>query len=320
MFQLPLARATFEAMEIGQTLGPVDLTVDDHEIKSYCFTTDDYHPWITTNDSPFNARVAPAALLVPQLLRLLNTRFDPNTEVGIHQKEEVWFHSPIFVGEKVRTSAIFVDKYVKRGFGYIVTEAEARAVSDGRLLVKHRCTEIAEVLPGTVLGSNGKAADTATRRVSGLFSDDLPLVDRAAAETSVGSRMLGQTKVIHQDQMSVFSNVQAFWRSLHTDLDRANQAGFRATIAQGLMQTMYASELGTTFFGESWFTAGWLSMSFLHPLYAGDSVTAKAVVVNRVSDRGTIVLEAEFWLENQDSVKTAVGWLRAPIAKEGSRQ
>ena len=64
-----------------------------------------------------------AAILVPWLLRLLNTRYDPNTEVGLHQKEEIWFDSPVRLGERVILTGSFTDKYVKRDKGYIVTNA-----------------------------------------------------------------------------------------------------------------------------------------------------------------------------------------------------
>ena len=304
-----LREATFEAMEVGETLGPVQLDIDDHFIKSFAFTTDDYHPWSMVETSPFGGRVGHAGILVPELLRLLNTKFDPNTEVGLHQKEEVWFHSPVHVDERVVLSGAFTDKYVKREKGYIVTDAEARSLKDDRLIVRHRSIEIARVEPGTHLGSSSGAPPA--RRVIGEYPEDRDPVERVTRSTPPGAPVRGPVKWIHQDQMSVFSNVQSFWHNIHTDIRVARGAGFPSTLAQGLMETMYVSELGTKLFGPSWFTTGWTLMTFLQPVFPGDELVTKGVVLGPPADSGEDRVELEFWIENQDGVKAAVGWLSA---------
>jgi acyl dehydratase len=308
--QQRLRDASFEAMEVGETLGPTRLVVDDHVVKWCAFTTDDYHPWFMSGDGcPFAHRVGHAAILVPDLLRLLNTKFDPNTEVGLHQKEEIWIDSPVRVGEEVELSGAFVDKYTKRGQGYVVTDAEARSVEDGRLIVRHRSTEIARIQPGTELGSS--SAPEPSRRVTGEFSSDREAATVVTSSTEVGTPVVGPRKVVHQDQMSVFSNVQSFWRNLHTDLDTARAAGFETTLAQGLMETMYVSELGTSLFGASWFTTGWSQMIFVGPVAPGDTLDLKGVVTGHVEAESGTRVELEAWIENQEGVKTLVGWLSA---------
>lgn len=309
-----LRDASFEAMEVGETLGPVRLVVDDHMIKWCAFTTDDYLPWALTGEgSPFGGRIGHAAILVPDLLRLLNTKFDPNTEVGLHQKEEVWFSSPVRLGEEVELRAAFVDKYTKRGKGYIVTEGDARAVSDGRLLVRKRSTEIARVDADVELGS--RSAPSPSRQVTGEWPEDRPVASVVSAQTAPGTRVLGPMKHVHQDQMSVFSNVQAFWRNIHTDVDAARAAGFDSTLAQGLMETMYLSQLGTQIFGASWFTSGWMQTIFVGPVRPEDRLETRAVVIatEPAADRGARI-ELEAWIENQAAEKTAVGWLGALAA------
>jgi len=306
-----LRDASFEAMEVGETFGPVRLVVDDHMVKWCAFTTDDYLPWALTGaESPFGGRVGHAAILVPDLLRLLNTKFDPNTEAGLHQKEEVWFSSPVHVGEEVELHASFVDKYTKRGKGYIVTEGEARSVADGRLLVRKRSTEIARVDPNVELGS--RSASEPSRKVMGEWPQDRPAATVVSAETTPGTHVLGPAKHVHQDQMSVFSNVQAFWRNIHTDIEAAQAAGFDSTLAQGLMETMYLSQLGTQLFGAAWFTSGWMQTIFVGPVRPNDRLQTRAVVIatEPAKDGGSRV-ELEAWIENQAAEKTAVGWLGA---------
>jgi acyl dehydratase len=306
-----LKEATFEAMEVGEQLGPIDLVVDDHAIKRFAFTVDDYNPWFLDDGaSPFGERTGHAALLVPELLRLLNTRYDPNTEVGLHQKEEIWFASPTRLGERVRLSGSFTDKYVKRGKGYIVTDAEARSLDDGRLLVRHQSIEIARVDTDVQLGGGSGERSAATRYVKGEFPVDRPVAQRVERGTLPGTPFVGPAKRLYQDQMSVFSNVQAFWRNIHTDVAVARLAGSDRTIAQGLMLSVYISELGTRLFGRGWHETGWTLHTFLHPVFAGDTLVAKAVVIDPPQSAEPGTVELEVWVENQDGVKAAVGWMR----------
>jgi len=314
----PLKDATFEAMEVGEELGPIELVVDDHYVKRFAFCVDDHHPWCVGGGSPFGGRVGHAAILVPELLRLLNTRYDPNTEVGLHQKEEIWFSSAVHLDEPVILTGSFVDKYVKRDKGYIVTDAEARSRVDGRLLVRHRSIEIARVDPDVNLGGGSSVPAGDARRVEGVFPDDREPVARARADLPVGTPVIGPAKRVHQDQMSVFSNVQAFWRNIHTDLDVARKAGSDRTIAQGLMESIYISELGTSFFGRSWFETGWTFHTFVHPVYADDVLETRAVVCGRPESPAGPRLELEVWLENQDGVKVAVGWLSAVVGEDAT--
>jgi acyl dehydratase len=299
-------QATFEAMTVGEVLGPIELVVDDHYVKQFAFAVDDFSPLV-------DGRVArvPAAVLVPELLRLLNTRYDPNSESALHQKEEIWFSSPPRLGEPVTMSGEFVDKYVKRGKGYVATDAVARSLDDGRVLVRHRAIEVAEVDEGIQMGG-GSAAPPA-RRVNGVFPTDIEPITRANETIAPGTPVLGPAKSMHQDQMSVFSNIDAFWRSIHTDEQAAQRTGSDRTIAQGLMEAVYLCEMGERFFGEAWATTGWVATNFLAPVFAGDRLWCKGVVLSPEDREDPDRTELEVWIENQDGVKTAVGWIGARL-------
>lgn len=302
-----LKEATFEAMEVGEQLGPIEIVVDDHYVKQFAFAVDDYAPI-----SDGVATGAHAAILVPELLRLLNTRYDPNTEVGLHQREEVWIHSLPKVGERVTLVGEFVDKYVKRGKGYIVTDASARSAEDGRLLVRHRSTEVARVEEGVEMGAG--SASKPRRAVKGEFPEGVEPAREASPGLAPGTPVLGPAKTLHQDQMSVFSNAAAFWRTIHTDPAAAAKAGSEQTIAQGLMEAMYVSELGARFFGAEWARSGWMSVAFLAPVFAGDELRTKAVVAEPESREDPERLELEVWVENGAGAKAAVGWIGAKIS------
>jgi acyl dehydratase len=305
-------RPTFEAITVGDIVGPVRLDVDAHFARRYAFTVDDYDPlWFRADEDPA-AKLTPMAL-VPDLLRLFFEIYDPEEDFGIHQKEEVWLHGLVPIGETVELTGKFVDKYVKRDKGYYVVEAEARSARSGELYVAHRIVEIAELDPGSELAT-GSAPPSGQRWVKGDWpADREPL--RSVKDASVGDPVLGPSKRIRQDQMSVFSNIEAFWRSIHTDAETAQRAGHRAPLAQGMMGACYVSEMAAAVFGPGWHESGHLDVSFVAPMYAGDEVQARGVVVDIAEgDSGTADrAELEVWLQTQDGVKVCVGWIDSEV-------
>jgi acyl dehydratase len=307
MTETALKEATFEAMEVGEKLGPIEIVVDDHYIKQFAFSVDDYAPLANGR-----ATHAHAAILVPELLRLLNTRYDPNSEVGLHQREEVWIASPVRVGEAVTMHGEFVEKYVRRGKGYVVTDAVAVSADDGRLLTRHRATEVARVDESVEMGA--RTAAPARREVKAEWRVDLEPVGEARPNLAPGTPVPGPVKQLYQDQISVFSNVGAFWRTIHTDRDAARKAGSDRTIAQGLMEAVYVSELASSFYGDAWFRSGWMSLVFLAPAFAGDTLTCRGSVTEPDTREDPNRLELEVWVENQDGVNVTVGWVGADAA------
>ena len=297
----------YELMEVGEVLGPVEIDIDSHFIKSAAFTVDDYHEWHVGTSSPFGRPIAHGAALLCDLLRLLYTRYDPDRDRGLHQREEFTLHSPVFLGERVRLTGRFVEKYVKRGRGYIVTEAEARTVGDDRLIIRHLATETTDIPADSTREDTPREAGP-SRRVNGVFPADRDVITELTADVQVGDPLRGPVKTIHQDQMSVYSGAHLFWRSIHTDRAVAVDSGMKDTVAQGLMEASYLSEWATTLFGKSWFETGWASLSFLAPVYPGDTVSVFGVVSDLKDAEGGTTVELEVWVENQDGVKAAVGW------------
>jgi acyl dehydratase len=305
----------YELFEIGEEFGPTEILVDDHFIKTYAFTVDDYHPWsFDENASPFGERVGQAAILLGDLLRLLNTRYDPFQDFGLHQREQVWFCSPVRLGERVQLTGRVVETFLRRGRGYFVTDAEARSLEDGRVLVRHRAIECAEIGDPASLGGGSAPASNA-RRVTAVYPADREVVKVASPTLAVGTPLPPLRKVVHQEQMSVYSNVQEFWRTAHTDLAAARSQGLETTLAQGLMAASYVSEMATGFFGPTWFTTGHLELAFVAPFGPGTDVRVLGVVsdVREVDGAGRV--EIETWVERtSDGTKVAVGWADAVVA------
>lgn len=304
-----LKEARFELVEVGEEFGPVEEVITDYKVKQFAFTVDDFHPWYF-GESPFGRRIGHAAILANDLLQLFTTVYDANTVVGLHTQEELWFHNPVFVGERVRLWGKYVDKYERRGKGYVVMEAEARG-EDGRLLVRHRGVEIMHIQPGPVVG--GGTAREVERRVTGEYRRDVEPVSRARPGLLAGTPLTRLVKTVTQEQMSVFSGCGRHLRNIHTDIEVARRGGLPGTIAQGMMEFIYITELLTSFFGVSWFTTGWQKMKFLRPVFAGETVVCRGVVTGETSDTEGTRLELEVWVENAQGQMTAAGWASARV-------
>ena len=96
-------------------------------------------------------------------------------------------------------------------------------------------------------------------------------------------------------------------RSIHTDEEWARKKGFRAPLAQGMMSTAYVSEMMTNFLGEGFVKGGTLSMAFLQPVYAGDTLTVHGVVKEKRPEGAATRVVVEVWCENQEGERTAAG-------------
>lgn len=297
--------AVFANMQVGEKLGPLRVTVDEHFLRSHAFALADDVSWPVT---PTPAASGPASLLVPDLLRLLNTVYDPNSETALHQREEIELHSPIRLGEEVEMEGSFVDKFTKRGKGYTTVEATARSLADGRELITHRATEMSE-MAGVEIGAGSAAPPS--RRVTGESDESLPPAARWSDDLERRRPLAGLTKTVHQSQMSVFSNVGEFWHTIHTDIAVAKAAGSDRTIAQGIMETMYVAEFAGSFFGPAWQTSGWSSMTFLAAVHAGDTLSLGGAVLAPDEREDPDRAEAEVWIDNQDGDTTLVGWIAA---------
>jgi len=306
-----LKEGLYELVEIGEEFGPIEEVITDHKIKAFAFMMDDYHPWYF-GDSPFGKHIGHAGILANDLLQLFTTVYDANTVVGLHTQEELWFVNPVFVGERVRLYGKYVEKYQRRGKGYVVMEADARG-EDGRVLLRHRGVEILHIEPGPVVGKS--TAEAVEKRVTGEYRKDLEPVQRARAGLPAGTPLPPLVKHVTQEQVAVFSGVGKHLRNIHTDIEIARKGGLPNTMIQGMMECVYLTEMLTSFFGPAWFTTGWEKMKFIRPVYSGESITARGAVTGESRDAEGTRLELEIWVENAAGQMTAAGWASARVGE-----
>jgi acyl dehydratase len=302
----------FENLSIPEHFGPVRLVIDDHKIKRFAFTQDDYGDWYL-RDSPFGGRIGHAGLLTNDLVQLFTTEFAASRTVGLHTEEQLWFQSPVRLGEEVTLEGEYVDAYERRGQGYVVMEATATA-GDGRTILRHRGVEILRTVPGSVAGRAATSGKPDKARITGEVDPRAPVVERAAADVTEGTVMSPLLKSVTQEQASVFSRIGEYVRNIHNDLALARAGELRIPIVQGQQQCCMLTELLTRFVGPSFFTTGWLRVKFVQPVEVFEAleVTGRVVGVAVLAD-GTRRLDLEVWIRRHDGQLSTVGWARADL-------
>jgi len=112
--------------------------------------------------------------------------------------------------------------------------------------------------------------------------------------------------IMTQAKMEAYSRLEGEV-SIHTDDELAKKVGLPGTVAAGMMLVDYLSEMLTNFFGTGWIQGGKIAVSFILPVRAGDGVTAKGVVRDKLSEGPATRLILDVWCENQRGEKVTAG-------------
>ena len=133
----------------------------------------------------------------------------------------------------------------------------------------------------------------------------------------IGYRLNPVSKTLDQDRMDRFEKVGRILitegeetdepTNIHTDPEKAKAMGLERPIASGQMSYSYIHEMLCREFGIDFRQGGNLSVTFLKPVYAGDTVTTNGIVEDSQDVDGRRTLSINVWLENQDGNKTSTG-------------
>lgn len=121
----------------------------------------------------------------------------------------------------------------------------------------------------------------------------------------VGDCLPPLVKHMTLDKMS--QPLMALRNPLHYDHAFAKQNGLPAPIAAGMMSCAYLSQVLAKSFGTDWFRASKFKTTFIKPVFAGDTITAKGVVRATVQGSAATEVTLEVWCENQKGEKVTIG-------------
>lgn len=132
------------------------------------------------------------------------------------------------------------------------------------------------------------------------------------ATAEVGTTFSGHVCDLSLDRILAFSGgflSEPNWphKNLHTDLDKAREAGLPDLIASGNQSIGLLTSLMVEIFGMLWFSHGTLDLKVVKSVYANERVQAKAVVTDRRTIDHAVVLSLDARCENQHGETIVIG-------------
>ena len=300
----------YEAVEVPEYFGPTQLVVDEEKVKFFAFVMgkDPKDPGIV-----LDGRITPA-ILANDLLQMFTLKYDASQVVGLHTEEELWFGDTLQAGEIVNLSGSYTDKFERRGQGCVVMEADAIG-EDGRLILRHRGTEIMRTVPGQVVG-RGSAATGEGARVDCNYPADLDPVERIFHKLPPETPLVARQSHLTEPQVCLFSRAGEYVVNIHNNLPRAQEAGLARPLVQGQQLVAVLVTRLIEVFRKAWCRSGWLHVKFVNPVFAGEWVTLYGKVAKSAPKASPEDLALELWIRNQAGKVAAVGW--ATVKPEGN--
>ena len=219
-------------------------------IDRYLDAVDVAFPW-HREASPWGPVVAPPALLGNATLRFVDS-IAPVPPGTLHAKFDLEITNALRADRGLIGYGAFAEKYDRRGRRWFVFRAGWRD-NDGLMIGR---AAITMAFPSKE-GGGGKVEGDGPREAElTLPPRDLTREKIAAYSADSANALRGQ--------------------SIHANPHVAEAKGFPDAVAQGMMSADYISELMTARFERGWLLHGRLSLAFVAPAFAGDTLTAKA--------------------------------------------
>ena len=127
-----------------------------------------------------------------------------------------------------------------------------------------------------------------------------------------GQEFEGPLQTLSLERMLAFSGgpiATPDWpaKNLHTNFEKAKDAGLSAPIASGLQYEGHLLRLLLDLFGNAWLQGGEIRIKYPRPVMAGDVVQSKVRVKSKVQCDAVFTFELDVWCEKQDKEKVLVG-------------
>ena len=129
------AKSDFEAIPVGLDMGTVEMTLDEDTVNERLGLVQ----WEAT-ELVDKLHLAPPGISIVHHARMKFMKL-PDLRVSIWAKSEHEFLKPMKIGSKIFIRGKIVDKYVKRGRNYLVSEFET-VDEAGEVLLRSRETGV----------------------------------------------------------------------------------------------------------------------------------------------------------------------------------
>jgi acyl dehydratase len=274
-----------EPVYVGRDFGGRELVLDRGLVESYVAALG--------SDYPLYARFAPALVLHSECYRDLGW-YLKNIFGNLHARQEWELFHAVEVGQRVRTRSFIRERYHKRGREYVVKETWTLDEA-GRLLnrgLTHQSFLTDAVLAGT------RDKDVVDK------SREKDAARRFEAGGRGGAELAPLVKTVDERTCRLFSGPGD---NYHTDRTAARALGFPDIVVQGMLPICLLSDLLTREFGEGWLAGGKIDVRLVNVLWANETVSAKAEIVDEAPEAARTRVTMDAWVEKRDGAKVVVG-------------
>lgn len=287
-------------LNVGQEVSSTE-TFDLDKVQLYANLHNLGFPGLYT--AADGAQLVPPGLVMFHAIRLFATFEGPDmAQNGIFVEGKRRYHRPVTVGETISFEAELVDKYLLRGFHYIITRWQG-VDSDGEPVV--------DGLSRNILGyARDETPGPAPEPRYELFAlpprPPLEVGDDVAStlEAEVGLELSGPTMEAHippgEEATNTILRGASLWQ--HDD-GLARRAGFEGGMVINEFHLSHLFELLLSYFGLDYLRDGEIEVKFVKPLLQGQSMTPRARVVSSEGGR----LSLDLWVDNDSGERIAVG-------------
>lgn len=110
---------------------------------------------------------------------------------------------------------------------------------------------------------------------------------------SEGMKLIDLKKHITQENINLYARASGDFNPIHVDEAFARKTPLGGTIAHGMLNLAYVSQMMTAAFGLDWLMTGKLSIRFKNPARPGDilTVSGKVVRIERSGFDGTVTCD-----------------------------
>lgn len=292
--QTGLKDPTFENIEIGERFGPVNLQLTDYRARRFGFIMGGRDA-VADATMPGERALAHPGSYTNELFEIYTLTYAPSKIVGIHTSEEIWLDQPAHVGDVLVLSGSFVDKFEKRGQGYALVEAEARA-TDGALVARRRGTEIMRTVPGEVIGRVPGGSGGSGNRIVTELAETSRWIGEGEPDIRIGDQFSFAPQLITFEQAALYSRFGEYVVSIHGDLAFARAAGLAVPIVQGQQQMCLLLNGMLALVGPKFHRGGHIAAKFVGAVRVFSELTMQGRVV---PVEGAETLRIECWLRDE---------------------
>jgi 3-hydroxybutyryl-CoA dehydratase len=270
----------YDALQAGQTFPAVPCSLTDTFVDAYLQATGEVHPLFDVVGHGGGYAPPFCTSLVGFIKGSLGGRWPDGT---MHLSQGMQLLRPLHRGEELMLDVHIGQKYIRNGRRYLELIATTRdrdeqAVVRGNMLMLWAGATEAGRPSTSPRQAGSEHPPTPTGRPLDPVTADFPL-----------------------SRLEAYGRVAKAQDPIHLDPEYARQTRFGRNIAQGLLVLTLLSRLMIQACGARWLASGALHIRFAKPVFVGERITARGVVVDE--SKHTYVV----WCENAEGTRVISG-------------